>query len=432
MGLPIDPDLIARIGWIAAFFISGYRHLGSAFRYMRNGEIFTVLAGPEANLFITREGREILSAEEYRRAQNEELGIDKTLVSMDGEEHRRHRQIQQRGYARAALDDRYPDLVSAIRHAVGRWPRGEPILVRDALPPLIAELLGIGVINHPIGDHFDDVALFVRTVVIETVAKTRPRSVLDSDQYKHAKARSLALADRVIAAHQATSDGPGRPDLVDDLLAAWAEDPELMTEQELRIAVLGGYIGGLDTVAYTCAFMLYALLAHPHVLTRVQEEIDSTFAKGMLTPDALAEMKTLHCAALETLRLYPLSAAIQAKSGKTFTFEGFEIPAGANLTIATTVPHFLETFYEQPLAFDIDRFTEPRNEHRNPGAYAPFGLGPHVCLGAAMARSLISLTMATLLHTVDLEIHPADYELTIGMIPVPVPEDFHIIVRGAR
>lgn len=429
---PLPAEAVDRLGQISAFFLDGYRRSGPIFRFRRGDRIFTVLAGREANLFMAQEGGAVLRADLYREEQNRELAIEKNIVSLNGEEHLRLRNLQRRGYSRGALEGRYPELAAAVRRMVLDWPEGTPILVRDALPPIIAELLGIGVLSHPIGDCFEDVALFVRTVVIETVARTRPRTVLGTPRYEQAKARSLALADEVIAAHRACPDGPGRPDLVDDLLAAVDADPGLMSEQELRISVLGGYIGGLDTVAYTCSFLLYSLLAHPDLLAQVTAEVDAAFSQGPLGPRTLRGLAGLHHAALETLRLYPLSAAIQATAAQPFEFAGHSVGAGDDLIVATTVPHFLDEIYARPFDFDVDRYAEPRNEHHRPGAFAPYGIGPHICLGAGMAEVLILLTLATLLHTVRLEMAPPDYRLKIGMIPVPVPEDFHVAVRDQR
>jgi cytochrome P450 len=174
--------------------------------------------------------------------------------------------------------------------------------------------------------------------------------------------------------------------------------------------------------------MLYALLSHPDILERVQQEVDAALSNGTPKSETFAGMKTLHDAAMETLRLYPLSAAIQATAATTFEFAGHRIEEGQNLVVATTVPHFLEELYPNPLRFDVDRFRPPREEHCRPGAFAPFGLGPHICLGAGLATSLIVVTMASLLQAARFATHPPDYELKIGMIPVPVPYDFHITV----
>jgi cytochrome P450 len=405
--------------------------MGPIFRSRRGAEEYTVLAGPEANLFIAQNGAKLLRADRYRRDQDLEFGVGRSLVSMNGDEHARMRRLQKRGYSRAALDDKYPELIEVVRRSVRNWKVNKPVLVRDALPPIVAEELGVGVLGYPLGDYFDDVTMFVRTVVIETVAKVRPRTVLDSPEYRSAKTRSLRLADRVIAAHRKTLVGR-RSDLVDDLLAAIAEDPALMTKQELRIAVLGGYIGGLDTVAYTCAFMLYSLLKHSDVLTRITAEVDGAFGDGFLKPGDLRNMRVMRYATLETLRLYPLSGAIQATAARAFEFAGHRVDEGANVIVATTVPHFMESLYPQPFVFDVDRHAGHRHEHQNPGAFAPFGIGPHICLGAGMAEVLIMLTMAALLHTARFALHPPNYTVRIGMIPVPVPFDFHVMVTEHR
>ncbi|HMF60337.1 MAG TPA: cytochrome P450, partial [Vicinamibacterales bacterium] len=428
----LDRETVRRVGFISAFFLEGYRTLGPIFRFRRGPQEFTVLAGRAANLFVTREGKRIIRADDYRRDQNLEFGVDQTLVSLSGEEHLRHRRIQKRGYSRTALDARSGALMAIVGAAAARWATGQRLHVRDVFPPIIAEQLGVGVLNYPLGDYFDDVTLFARTVVAETVAKTRPRSVIDTPEYERAKTRSLELADKVIAAHRDEPGGPGRPDLVDDLLDALAADPTLMTPQELRIAVLGGYIGGLDTVAYTCTFMLYCLLTHPETLARATAEVDRFFAADPADTTPVSALRTLHHTALETLRLYPLSGAIQATAAVPFEFSGYHVPAGADLIVATTVPHFLPEHFPDPFTFDIERYAPPRNEHHVEGAFAPFGIGPHLCLGAGMAETLIILTMAALLRTVRLELDPPDYELEIEMIPVPVPKNFRVVVSGQR
>jgi len=74
-----------------------------------------------------------------------------------------------------------------------------------------------------------------------------------------------------------------------------------------------------------------------------------------------------------------------------------------------TVPHFLEELYPYPIQFDIDRFRVPRNEHRQRGAYAPFGLGDHTCLGAGIAEVQLIVKMAKLLSLYTMQFDPPGY-----------------------
>jgi cytochrome P450 len=425
------PRLDGRLsGQDFTFFLDTYLELGPIFRFRRMNQEFTVMVGSEANLFVSLEGAEHLSAREFRRDQDEELGVQRNMVSLDGKEHTEFRLLQKHGYARSSLDNRYAELIGITQRIVSEWEPHTPVLIKEVLPRIIAEQLGAGVLNHPVGDYLDDILLFVRTVVVETVARVRPKSVILSPAYAKAKQRSLELADRVIAAHRQPHDH--QPDLVDDLLRIHAENGQLMTEQDLRIAVLGGYIGGLDTVAYTCSYMLYALLKHPEVLARVVDEIDAAFSGGIPTAQAFRTMRALHHTALETLRMYPVAAAIVATVSNPFEFCGYRVDRGQNLIVGATVPHYLPQFYPNPNKFDIDRYENPRNEHRQPGAFAPFGLGPHICLGAGMAEVLIMLTMAAILRTVRLEMCPPNYQLKLEFTPTPIPRDFYVRVLERR
>ena len=53
--------------------------------------------------------------------------------------------------------------------------------------------------------------------------------------------------------------------------------------------------------------------------------------------------------------------------------------------------------------FDVTRYNEPRKEHKKRGAYFPFAIGPHLCLGAGAAEAQIVLALATILYMVRLE-----------------------------
>src|SRR6266568_56995 len=108
----------------------------------------------------------------------------------------------------------------------------------------------------------------------------------------------------------------------------------------------------------------------------------------------------------ETLRRYPVAGGHNARVAKPLTIAGYRLEPGNTVQVAMTVPHFLEELYPHPMQFDIDRFREPRNEHRQRGAYAPFGLGDHTCLGAGIAEVQMMVTMAVLLHTHTLQFDP--------------------------
>ena len=102
---------------------------------------------------------------------------------------------------------------------------------------------------------------------------------------------------------------------------------------------------------------------------------------------------------------------------------GANAPDLIGVFAATSVPHYLPECFPVPDRFDIERYTEARAEHRQPYAYAPFGLGPHRCLGNGFAEVQILATVATILRDVDLELHPNGYRMKTTEVPLPRPRD---------
>lgn len=169
--------------------------------------------------------------------------------------------------------------------------------------------------------------------------------------------------------------------------------------------------------------MLYALLTHPELLARMRAEVDAAFDGGPVTAQALGRLDVTHRVALETLRLYPIAPVLTRTVTNAFDFGGYTIPAGERVIVATTVSHHLPECFPEPARFDIDRYLPERREHRRPGAFVPFGVGPHVCLGAGFAEVAILATMATIVRDVDLVLDPPRYRLRIDPVPTPRPDD---------
>jgi cytochrome P450 len=144
-------------------------------------------------------------------------------------------------------------------------------------------------------------------------------------------------------------------------------------------------------------------------------------------------MTALHGTAMETLRRYPIAAGHFATVAKHLTLAGYRLEPGAEVFVAMTVPHFLPELYPEPEQFDIDRFHAPRNEHRQEGAYAPFGMGDHICLGAGIAEIQLMVTIATLFHDYQLAIHPPAQKVRIENRPTPAPsKDVRVKIVAKR
>lgn len=427
----------------ARFFVDCYREHGPVFRIRLLNRTQTVIAGPEAALFLgTAEGRSSLRSKEFWQGLVDEYGASRTISGEDGASHKELREILRRGYSREALSGQLDELVRITDEALERdWRPGELVPVVQAMQYLVTDQLGILLTGAAPREYLLDIRTTVLHILNVLVTRQRPRILLRRPKYRRAKGRVMELGQQMIATYHARAaagvgtdpDGVTSRNLVDDIMEAHARDPRAMPANDLVLSLTGPYVAGLDTVANTVAAFVYAVLKHPEVLERIRAEADELFASPHLEDDDLRRLPAVQGALMETMRLYPIAVAQMRTATRDFTFAGHRIEAGEMLFVATSVPHFMPEYFPEPERFDIDRYAKPRAEHRTPGVYSPYGRGPHTCLGKSLADAQMILSMARLFHRLDLSLDPPGYVLRTKTAPTPGPAmSFRVRVEGYR
>lgn len=429
-GLPIFGNALDLADDMLKFVVREYRKHGPIFRIRALNETYTVIAGAEANLFFSRERGEHLSSKEFWLGVDKEMGADITLISSDGEPHAELRQISKRGYSRSLYESHFGDVVDITRRKIEEWPVGETRSVFPWIQTVVTEQLGKVIVGTAPGDYGKDIYDFIRTVLVTLVTRQRPKFLLNTQKYARAKRRSMELSEKIIAYHKANPPVDREPNLIDDALVAVANG-NVLTEKDLVPLAIGPYIAGLDTSSSTISFLLYVIFKHPELISSILEETAQLFSTEVPTPNNLRHMDIMHRATLEALRRYPVAPVTQRTVTKSFEFGGYRVDAGERLFIGTGIAHFDEKYHPDPYRFDIDRYLAPRNEHRIPGAYAPYGMGTHTCLGAGLAEAQIMLTAACMLHFGRFEMVPASYDLKIRPLPTNAPANSFKLKRVA-
>jgi cytochrome P450 len=435
-GLPVVGSVADLARDPAAFFVRCYLEHGPVFRVRALNRTLTVLAGPElARWMGSRDGQASLRSKEVWQGLVDEYGATRTLTGVDGPEHRRLREVMRRGYSREALQGRLDDVVAITDGCLDQdWRAGTAVPVVTAIQYMVTSQLGILLTGHAPREYVTDIRTVILYILNALVTEQRPAIVLKRPKYRRAKARVHELGRQMISDHRNRPPAVGgRRTLVDDIMDAHDRDPSLISADDLVLALTGPYVAGLDTVANTLASLVYAVLKHPEVLERVRAEADAVFARGPVTEASLTDMPSINGAVMEAMRLYPIAVAQPRVADRDFDYAGYRIREGEPVYCAVTVPHFLPEFFPNPQAFDIDRYSAERREHANPGAYAPFGKGPHTCLGKGIADVQMTLTAARLFHRLDLALDPPDYVLRRKAAPTPGPTmGFRVRVTGVR
>ena len=420
--LPIIGHILQFRKTINGFLTDQYRNLGPVFEISLFGKKWLVLAGPEANRFLLREGKDLLHTDHVAwQGFAQQFGGTRALAGMDGPEHVRLRRLMRDGYSRGQLTKDLPGAVAIVESEMLRWPAGQPVSVYPSVQRMVVDQLGTLMSGTSPLEHVDDILTFIHALEMVYMARLYPKFMAHTPKVRRARRRVEGLFERVLTAHEPALRAGETPNLSDTLLDMRRTSPDFITDANLFVDSMGPFLAGADTSSSATSFMLYSLLKHPDVLQQVREEADRLFADGEPTAAGINDMPVTQRAIQETLRLHPIVPIMVRTVANSFEFAGYWIPAGTPVWVAMPVAHHLPEIYPDPERFDIDRFLPERREHGRPGAYVPFGFGPHSCLGQGAAQTQMALITATILHKAEIALDPPDYRMKLDSIPVPTP-----------
>jgi cytochrome P450 len=287
-------------------------------------------------------------------------------------------------------------------------------------------------------DEFGDAMNAISQTVLEQISwiVTLPEWVPGSSQWRRRQARDLLHKHIDAAIVRRRAQPSSRKDLLDLLLSAVdAEgDGRHMSDAQARSEAVTMFFAGHHTAAATLTWSLYLLSQNRAVEERLMDEIDSVLGDRPAAPDDVPKLKYAEQVIKEAMRVYPPAWALFARQAvEDVEIGGYTIPKDAWIFIYPWVVHRDARFFPEPLKFDPDRFAEPHCETIPSGAYIPFGLGGHTCLGNRVAMSVLTLALPTILQRFQLTLAPGQ--------PTPVPEplisirpknDIRMVVKARR
>jgi len=197
----------------------------------------------------------------------------------------------------------------------------------------------------------------------------------------------------------------------DDLLSMLiaATDPETgqgMTDAQLEDEVLTLFLAGHDTTANTLSWALYLLSRHPDVRRTMTEEVDRVVGDGPLTLETVGELRYTKALLCEVLRLYPPAWLIPRRAREDDHIGGYEIRAGDNIVAMPLVAHRHPRFWPNPEGFEPNRFIDGPPSGDSRLAYFPFGAGPRLCVGKALAELEAMIVIARMAQHCRLDLIP--------------------------
>ncbi|HZT52364.1 MAG TPA: cytochrome P450 [Stellaceae bacterium] len=335
-----------------------------------------------------------------------EPGLGKGLITMEGENWRRHRRILAPSFDHQRIAAYAPMMLAAADAVLADWDRRPDGAVVDMAQQMNRMALAI-IARTMFSLGPDALAHDVAQAVRVYQEKLRP-SLLDllglpewlpRLRQQWGARRSLsgfhAAIERIIAARRERPGG-GRQDLLWRLLAARDDEGRGLTGTEVHDHVVTILMAGHETVSVALAWTWYLLARHPREEARLHAELDGVLAGRAPGHDDLARLSYTRMVLEESMRLYPPAHTMSRVALGDDVLCGRRVRKGTVLLILPWLLHRHRRLWERPERFEPERFHPDRAEARPRFAYIPFGAGPRICIGAAFAMTEAMLTLARL------------------------------------
>lgn len=143
------------------------------------------------------------------------------------------------------------------------------------------------------------------------------------------------------------------------------------------------YLAGHETTANALSWSLFLLAAQPGLQEELAAEARAALAAGK--DDVASRTPRLRLFFSESLRLYPPVPRFDRQAIGNDKLGNQEVEPGDILSIWPWILHRHRKLWDDPDAFQLDRFAEKSDRHRF--QYLPFGAGPRTCVGAQFATT---------------------------------------------
>jgi len=329
------------------------------------------------------------------------------MVCIEGEDWWHHRRVLNPALDHRAVRPDVPRLIALteeMARLLAKLPTGEAVEIGRTLTHLVTRTTGqVFAGNEPEID-----AMLLRMgrypekyTLLDLLPL--PRWLRFVDRYRRSRAgieKYYPLLDRLVAERRSAGYAGDR-----DLLWRMAHGVDRQTGERLSLAEIRDEVLTLASTAATplrpMTWVWYLLALHPEVEEKLHAELDHMLGGRTPGPDDLPKLVYLRQVLDETMRLYPPLPMTLRSAAADDMVCGHPVPRKSVVAVMPWAVHRHRKLWTDPDRFDPDRFGPGQSSGegaatRSRYAYIPFGVGPHVCVGASLALTEILIAVAIL------------------------------------
>src|SRR6185295_16164567 len=316
-----------------------------------------------------------------------------------GEVWKRQRRLTSPAFHRHRIANYAETMVNFTTRLTSSWTEGETRDMHRDMMRLTLEIVVRCLFNADVSNDVDNVGETLKQLVKPFAAQATLKWILNNrlPTPQHLGFHRLAkkidkVVYRIIAERRSQEDDAG--DLLSMMLKARDEDGSQMSDQQLRDEVMTLFLAGHETTALVLAWSWYLLGSNPDVEKKFHAELDEVIGDREPTFDDLPRLKFTEQIAKETMRLYPPAYGLGREAIADCEIGGYRVPAGTQVFMFQWVTQRDARFFDEPLAFKPERWTQAFEAQLPKYAYFPFGGGPRACVGASFAMMEMILVLA--------------------------------------
>ncbi|RUS78442.1 hypothetical protein EGW08_013788 [Elysia chlorotica] len=430
LGLPIIGETLSLVFQGPKFFDGRRERYGSVYKTHLLGSPLIRVSGPDNVRKILLSENKLVTV--YWPSSVRALLGEGTVSSAMGNLHRTRRKALQRAFCYEALSEYLPVMQKVVRDHIRRWclekvVRGYQECKNMTFAVSAETLAGFDMDSEKyrslvhVFDVFAD-NLFCLPYHVPGLGFSKGMSarkrLLDEIGESLTRKTKRAEVEGVSNGSRNSRDALSR--LLED------QGEESLTSSELKELCLELLFAGHATTASAATSLILQLYKHRGVLSKVQEELKannlSEPGQGDLNMASLGQLEYVSAVVKEVLRLLPPVGGAYRTVLKSFTLNGYEIPAGWTLMYNIRNTHNSSDLFSNGDTFDPDRWLHHSSSSREEKFhYLPFGGGTRACVGKEFAKLFLKVFVVEIVRSCSWQLENDD--VTMSYLPVPHPAD---------
>ncbi|MFC6905709.1 cytochrome P450 [Halalkalicoccus tibetensis] len=410
--MPPGPDGLPVVGNYLAFLRDPFEFMTTTAREYGDIAAWEEIDGPVYQLnhpdhiehVLVGNNENYVKGESFQRTLRPITGNG--ILNSEGAVWRRNRHLIQPAFHPERIQEYARLMTDATEELLATWEDGEVRPIHGDMMTVTLRIVARALFGVDIDEHVEEIGTALEEFMTASENLSNyllPQSIPTPSRRRIERARER-LDSVVYELIERRRENPGEDDVISMLLEATDDEGNRLSTEQVRDEAVTLLLAGHETTALALTFTAHALARHPAVEERLVAELEEILGGETPTMADLPELSYTEQIVEESMRLYPPVPGIVREPVKPDIIGGYEIPPGATIRMHQWVVHRDPRWYDDPLAFRPERWTDGMKQSLPKLAYFPFAAGPRRCIGDRFATLEARLLLATIYQRYHLEL----------------------------